>query len=44
VVTDGLLKDDSMSDEEDEILFEELQRFYYSNPIIVKEFAQYIND
>lgn len=45
VMSDGLLKDnDEFSDEDDEIQFEELHQLYTTNHIVIKEFAQYLNE
>jgi hypothetical protein len=40
-----MLKDgDQFSDDDDEIQFEELHRLYTTNHLVIKEFANYIND
>jgi len=40
-----MLKDgEQFSDEDDEIQFEELHQLYTTNHLIIKEFAQYLNE
>ena len=40
-----MLKDgEQFSDDDDEIQFEELHRLYTTNHLVIKEFANYIND
>ena len=44
-MSDAMLKDVVQSlDEDDEIQFEELHELYTTNHLIIKEFAQYINE
>ena len=48
VMTDGLIKlmdeRDLFDDEEDETNFEELHQLYTTNPLILKEFSEYLNE
>ena len=45
VLSEAMLKDgEQFSDDEDEIQFEELHRLYTTNHLVIKEFANYIND
>ena len=45
VMSDALLKENELfSDEEDDLQFEELHKLYTTNHLIIKEFAQYINE
>jgi len=45
VVSEALLKDgEQFPDEEDEIQFEELHQLYTTNHMIIKDFAQYVNE
>ena len=45
VVSEALLKDgEQFPDEEDEIQFEELHQIYTTNHMIIKDFAQYVNE
>ena len=45
VMSEPLLKDDDrFADEDDEIQFETLHQLWTTNHLIVKEFAQYLNE
>lgn len=45
VISEAMLKDgEQFSDEDDEIQFEELHQLYTTNHLIIKEFAQYLNE
>ena len=44
-MSEAMLKDGEIfEDEEDEIQFEELHKLYTTNPYILKEFANTVND
>ena len=45
VMSDAMLKDVvQLLDEDDELQFEELHELYTTNHLIIKEFAQYLNE